>query len=57
LLSSSGDAVISALLATLGILMAALSWTVVGGIFAAAAIFGVLLALLKMPLFRHLKIS
>jgi H+-transporting ATPase len=57
LLSSSGDLVISVLLATLGLFMAALSLTVVGGIVAAAAIFGVLLALLKTPLFRHLKIS
>jgi H+-transporting ATPase len=57
LLSSSGDVVISVLLGTLGLFMAALSLTVVGGIVAAAAIFGVLLALLKTPLFRHLKIS
>ena len=57
LLSSSGDVVISVLLATLGLFMVALSLTVVGGIVAAAAIFGVLLALLKTPLFRHLKIS
>jgi H+-transporting ATPase len=57
LLSSSGDVVISVLLSTLGLFMAALSLTVVGGIVAAAAILGVLLALLKTPLFRHLKIS
>ena len=47
----------SVLLSTLGLFMAALSLTVVGGIVAAAAILGVLLALLKTPLFRHLKIS
>jgi hypothetical protein len=49
--------VISVLLGTLGLFMAALSLTVVSGIVAAAAIFGVLLAVLKTPLFRHLKIS
>jgi H+-transporting ATPase len=57
LLSSSGDLIISTLLATVGVLMTALSWTIVGGIFVAAALFGVVLALLKMPLFRRLHIS
>ncbi len=57
LLSSTGDLLVSALLALFGMLMTPLSWIVVGGIFGAAALFGLVLNLIKLPLFSRLQIS
>jgi H+-transporting ATPase len=56
-LSSAGDVLVATLLAHFGILMTPLSWTVVGGIFVAAVAFGIVLDVLKLPLFRRLKLS
>ena len=57
LLSSAADVLVSAGLALLGIIMAPLAWTIVSGVFVATVIFGLLLNLLKIPLFRRLEIT
>ncbi len=57
LLSATGSVLISALLALFGILMTPLFWTVVVGIFAGAVVFGLVLNVIKIPLFRRLQIS
>jgi H+-transporting ATPase len=56
-LSSAGDLLLSSLLAIFGLLMAPLSWVVVGSVLGAAVLFGVLLNLVKLPLFARLQIS
>lgn len=56
-LSSAGDMSASALLAIFGMLMAPLAWGIVGGVFASAIIFGLLLDFIKVPLFGRLKVS
>jgi H+-transporting ATPase len=56
-ISSGVDLLTSTLLATLGILMTPLAWTVVAGIFGASIVFGIVLDVVKMPLFGHLKLS
>lgn len=53
-LSSAGDLLVSALLATLGIFMTPLSWSVIGSLFAAAAMFGIVLNFIKKKLFGNL---
>jgi H+-transporting ATPase len=55
--SSSFDILVSSLFAVLGILTTPLAWTVVGSVFGAAIVFGVLLDFAKVPLFVHLKLS
>ena len=57
MLSSAADVLVSAGLALLGIIMAPLAWTIVSGVFVATVIFGLLLNLLKIPLFRRLEIT
>jgi H+-transporting ATPase len=55
--SSVGDVLVSTLLAVFGILMTPLSWMVVGGIFVAAVTFGIALDVIKLPLFKRLRLS
>ena len=57
ILSWAGDLLVSTLLATVGILMTALSGVVVGGTFAAAILFWIVLSLIKIPLFAKLKLA
>jgi len=56
-LSSVADVLIIAALAGLGIAMARLPVAIIGGEFAAAIAFGVLLDLVKIPVFARLRIS
>ena len=56
-LSSCCDLIICAGLAVFGVLMTPLPWILILSVFAAAIVFGVLLDLIKMPLFWRLKIS
>ena len=56
-LSSVADILIISTLAFLGIAMAPLSLSVIGGEFAAAIIFGLILTGVKVPVFARLKIS
>jgi len=57
ILSSVGDLLVSTLLATFGILMTPLSGAIVGGIFAAAVLFGIVLSVVKIPLFARLELA
>ncbi|MGB8265265.1 MAG: HAD-IC family P-type ATPase [Candidatus Velthaea sp.] len=57
ILSSAGDLLVSTLLAGFGILMWPLPWLIIAGIFTAAVVFGVVLDVLKLPLFRRLAFS
>jgi H+-transporting ATPase len=57
ILSSAGDLIVSSLLAIFGLLMAPLAWPIVGSVFGAAITFGILLNLIKLPLFARLQIS
>lgn len=56
-LSSLANVLIVSTLAVLGVLMAALPITLVAGTLAAAVGFGVVLAAVKMPIFKRLKIA
>jgi len=55
--ASAGTVAVSAGLAAFGILMVALPWVLVGELLAAAALFGLALDAIKLPLFRSLKLS
>ncbi|HVA26772.1 MAG TPA: HAD-IC family P-type ATPase [Candidatus Baltobacteraceae bacterium] len=55
--SSIANVAICGLLAALGILMAPLVWAVIGEALAAAIVFGIALDLIKIPLFRRLRLS
>jgi H+-transporting ATPase len=55
--ASAGTVAVSALLAALGILMVPLPWGLVGELLVAAALFGLALDAIKLPLFRRLKLS
>ena len=57
LLSSAANVIICTLLAVPGMLMAPLPLTVVGAVLAAALVFGIMLDLVKIPLFIRLKLS
>ena len=57
LVSSVADLLIASLLATLGILMVPVSMRVVAGTFAAAVVFGLVMSVVKMPVFKRLQIS
>jgi H+-transporting ATPase len=57
MVASATDLLIIATLATRGILMHPLPTAVVAILFAAAAVFCFLLDLIKVPLFRRLKIA
>jgi H+-transporting ATPase len=57
ILSSAGDLIVSSLLAIFGLLMAPLALPIVGSVFGAAITFGILLNLIKLPLFARLQIS
>jgi H+-transporting ATPase len=56
-ISSGVDVLTSTLLATFGILMAPLALSVVAGVFGASIAFGVVLDVVKIPLFAHVKLS
>jgi H+-transporting ATPase len=56
-LSSIADVLIISLLAAFGIAMAPLPIAVIASVFAAAATFGAILDLVKIPVFRRLRIS
>jgi H+-transporting ATPase len=56
-LSSIADVLIISLLAAFGIAMAPLPIAVIASVFAAAAAFGAILDLVKIPVFRRLRIS
>jgi H+-transporting ATPase len=56
-LSSVADILIISTLATLGIAMAPLPITVIAGEFAAAIAFGLVLDVVKIPVFARLKIA
>ena len=53
MLSSGTDIIVVSLLATKGILMAALPWTVIGSLLIAVVLFAVLVDSLKIFIFRH----
>ncbi len=55
-LSSFCDVLICTLLAVFGVFITPLPWIVVAGVLAAAALLGILLDLVKLPLFKRLKI-
>jgi H+-transporting ATPase len=57
IMSSVGAILISVILAIFGVFMAPLSWTIVGGTFVAALAFGLILNLIKLPLFARLNLS
>jgi H+-transporting ATPase len=57
IVSSVGDLLITSVLAIAGIAMTALSAAVVVGVLITAAVFAVLLDLIKVPLFRRLQIN
>jgi H+-transporting ATPase len=54
--SSVATLLASTLLAVFGILMAPLSWVIIGGIFVATIIFGIVLDIMKVPFFGRLKL-
>ena len=56
-LSSMADVAIAATLAITGLAMTPLPAAVVGGVFAAAAAFGLVLDLVKIPVFARLRIE
>lgn len=56
-LSSACTLMVSALLAAFGILMVPLPWAIIGEIFAAAVMFAIVLDVIKVPLFKRLKLS
>jgi H+-transporting ATPase len=55
--SSVCDVLASAVLAGFGLLMAPLAWAAIGGVFCSAAMFGIMLDFIKVPLFRRLKLT
>jgi H+-transporting ATPase len=56
-LSSCTDVLICALLAGFGILITPVSWIVIAATFAAAIVLGIVLDLIKLPLFARLRLS
>jgi H+-transporting ATPase len=57
MVSSASDVTVCTILAGLGIFMVPIPWSVIASIFATAIIFGIGLDVLKVPLFRRLKLS
>ena len=57
MVASAGDLLASSLLAAFGVFMKPLPWTIVAEIFAAAVLFCIVLDVVKLPLFRRLKLS
>jgi H+-transporting ATPase len=56
-ISSACDVSASTLLAGFGVLMAPLAWAVIGSVFIAAVLFGIVLDVIKVPLFRKLQLT